>query len=198
MRYREDSNYRWRTIDIVIASIIAVAFGVIFWAWNIVWGATEGAFAFFPPAQTLLYGVWLMPAVLAGLIIRKPGAALFTETVAAVNSALLGAKWGATVIPQGMVQGLGAELAFAVLRYRSWRLPAALLAGFLTGVSAALFDFVAWNAAYDLWDYRIPYALLTIVSSTVIAGAGSWLLVRALAPTGVLDRFGAGRERALV
>ena len=198
MRYREDSTYRWRTIDIVIASIIAVAFGVIFWAWNLVGGATEGAFAFYPPAQTLLYGVWLMPAVLAGLIIRKPGAALFTETVAAVISALLGAKWGATVIPQGLVQGLGAELAFTMLRYRSWRLPAALLAGLLTGVSAALFDFFAWNAAYDLWDYRIPYALLTIASSTVVAGAGSWALVRALAPTGVLDRFGAGRERALV
>ena len=191
-------NYRWRTIDIVIASIIAVAFGVIFWAWNIVWGATEGAFAFFPPAQTLLYGVWLIPAVLAGLIIRKPGAALFTETVAAIISALLGAKWGATVIPQGLVQGLGAELAFAALFYRSWKLPAAVLAGLLTGVSAAVFDFFAWNAAYDLWDYRIPYALLTIVSSTIIAGLGSWALVRALAPTGVLDRFASGRERSLV
>jgi energy-coupling factor transport system substrate-specific component len=191
-------NYRWRTIDIVIASIIAVAFGVIFWAWNIVWGATEGAFAFFPPAQTLLYGVWLIPAVLAGLIIRKPGAALFTETVAATISALLGAKWGATVIPQGLVQGLGAELAFAALFYRSWKLPAAVLAGLLTGVSAALFDFFAWNAAYDLWDYRIPYALLTMVSSTIIAGVGSWALVRALAPTGVLDRFASGRERTLV
>ena len=191
-------NYRWRTIDIVIASIIAVAFGVIFWAWNIVWGATEGAFAFFPPAQTLLYGVWLIPAVLAGLIIRKPGAALFTETVASTISALLGAKWGATVIPQGLVQGLGAELAFAMLFYRSWKLPAAVLAGFLTGVSAALFDFFAWNGGTDLWDYRIPYALLTIVSSTIIAGLGSWALVRALAPTGVLDRFAAGRERSLV
>jgi len=182
----------------VIAAVIAVTFGVIFWAWNIVWSATEAAFAFFPPAQTLLYGVWLMPAVLAGLIIRKPGAALFTEAVAATISALLGAKWGATVIPQGLVQGLGAELAFAILLYRSWKLPAALLAGLFTGVSAALFDFFAWNAAYDMWDYRVPYALLTIVSSTVIAGAGSWALVRALAPTGVLDRFGAGRERAVV
>jgi energy-coupling factor transport system permease protein len=190
--------YRWRTIDIVIASVIAVAFGVIFWAWNIVWGATESAFSFFPPAQTLLYGVWLMPAVLAGLIIRKPGASLYTETVAAVISALLGAQWGAMVIPQGLVQGLGAELAFALLMYRSWKLPAALFAGALTGLSAALFDFFAWNSAYALWDYRIPYALLTIVSSTVIAGAGSWALTRALAPTGVLDRFAAGRDRALV
>jgi energy-coupling factor transport system permease protein len=191
-------RYRWRTIDIVIASIIAATFGVIFWAWNLVWSTTESAFAFFPPAQTVLYGVWLIPAVLAGLIIRKPGAALFTEAVAATISALLGAAWGATVIPQGLVQGLGAELAFAFLLYRSWKLPAALLAGLLTGVSAAVFDFFVWNAAYDLWDYRIPYALLTVVSSTVIAGAGSWALVRALAPTGVLDRFGAGRERELV
>ena len=191
-------QYRWRTIDIVIASIIAVVFGVIFWAWNIVWGATEGAFAFFPPARTLLYGVWLVPAVLAGLIIRKPGAALFTEAVASIISALLGAQWGATVIPQGLVQGLGAELAFAMLLYRSWRLPAAVLAGAMTGLSAAVFDFFVWNGAYELWNYRIPYALLTIVSSTVIAGVGSWALVRALAPTGVLDRFAAGGERALV
>lgn len=191
-------NHRWRTIDIVIAAIIAVTFGVIFWAWNIVWNAAEGAFAFFPPAQTLLYGVWLIPAVLAGLIIRKPGAALFTETVAATVSALLGASWGATVIPQGLVQGLGAELAFAILLYRQWRLPAAVLAGALTGLSAALFDFFVWNAAYALWSYRIPYALLTIVSSTIVAGVGSWALVRALAPTGVLDRFAAGRERTLV
>ena len=195
---KQQNTYRWRTVDIIIASVIAVTFGVIFWAWNLVWSATEAGFAFFPPAQTILYGVWLIPAVLAGLIIRKPGAALFTETVAAVISALLGAKWGATVIPQGLVQGLGAELAFAVLFYRSWKLPAALLAGLFTGISADLFDFFAWHGGTDLWDYRIPYALLTIVSSTIIAGAGSWALTRALAPTGVLDRFAAGRDRALV
>jgi energy-coupling factor transport system substrate-specific component len=192
-----DSN-RWRTIDIVVASVIAVAFGVIFWAWGLVWSATEGAFTFFPPAQTLLYGVWLMPAVLGGLIIRKPGAALYCETVAAVVSALLGSQWAATVIPQGIVQGLGAELAFAAFRYRSFRLPTALLAGALTGLGAALFDFFVWNGAYDLTSYRLPYALLTIVSATVIAGAGSWLLTNALARTGALDRFPAARTRPLV
>ncbi|MCX4470638.1 ECF transporter S component [Micromonospora sp. NBC_01655] len=187
-------SHRWRTIDIVVASVIAVAFGVIFWAWGLVWSATEGAFGFFPPAQTLLYGVWLMPAVLGGLVIRKPGAALYCETVAAVLSALLGSQWAGTVIPQGMVQGIGAELAFAAFRYRSFRLPTALLAGALTGLSAALFDFLVWNAEYDLTSYRIPYALLTIVSATVISGAGAWVLTRALAGTGVLDRFPAARD----
>lgn len=189
-------SHRWRTIDIVVASVIAVAFGVIFWAWGLVWSATEGAFAFFPPAQTLIYGVWLMPAVLGGLVIRKPGAAIYCETVAAVLSALLGSQWAGTVIPQGMVQGVGAELAFAAFRYRSYGLPTTLLAGALTGVGAALFDFFVWNVEYDLTGYRIPYALLTIVSATVIAGAGGFALTRALATTGVLDRFPAARDRA--
>ncbi|GAA3765229.1 ECF transporter S component [Micromonospora maritima] len=192
-----DSN-RWRTVDIVVASVIAVAFGVVFWAWGLLWSATDAAFAFFPPAQALLYGVWLVPAVLAGLIIRKPGAALYCETVAAIVSALLGSQWASIVILQGLMQGIGAELAFAAFRYRSFRLPVAVLAGALTGLGAAIFDFVYWNKAYELTSYRIPYALITIVSATVVAGLGAHLLTRALANTGVLDRFPAGRDRALV
>ncbi|RKN28140.1 ECF transporter S component [Micromonospora musae] len=192
-----DTN-RWRTIDIVVASVIAVAFGVIFWAWNLVWSATDAAFAFFPPAQTLIYGVWLVPAVLGGLVIRKPGAALYCETVAAILSALLGSQWASITIVQGVMQGLGAELAFAAFRYHSFRLPASVLAGALTGVSAAIFDFVYWNTATDLASYRLPYALLTVVSSTIVAGVGGWALTRALANTGTLDRFPAGRERAAI
>ncbi|GIF16165.1 ECF transporter S component [Actinoplanes teichomyceticus] len=195
---KSTNPHRWRTIDIVIASVVAVAFGVIFWAWDAVWAATENAFLFFPPAQAILYGMWFLPAVLSGLIIRKPGAAFFTETVAALISALLGNKWGATVIVQGAAQGLGAELAFALFRYRVFSLPVGLLSGAFAGLVAAVFDWFVWTYAYELWNYRVPYALFTVASATVIAGAGAWLLVRALAPTGVLDRFGAGRERALI
>ena len=41
----------WRVVDIVVASSIAVAFGVVFWAWGNLWNATQGAFTGFPPAQ---------------------------------------------------------------------------------------------------------------------------------------------------
>jgi len=81
----------WRTRDIVIAAVIGVAFGVVFWAWGVVWNgplAVLGAMAL--PVRDLGYAVWLIPAVLAPLIIRKPGAALFAEMVAAGLSALLG------------------------------------------------------------------------------------------------------------
>ncbi|GIJ78457.1 energy-coupling factor transport system substrate-specific component [Micromonospora phaseoli] len=194
----QPTSSRWRTIDIVVAAVIAVGFGVIFWAWGLLWRAADPAFAFFPASQALMYGVWLVPAVLGGLVIRKPGAALFCEAVAATVSALLGSEWGGITIVQGLIQGLGAELAFAAFRYRSFRLPTALLAGALTGLGAALFDFFVWNAPYALVSYRIPYALLTVLSATVIAGAGAHLLTRALAGTGVLARFPSGRDRPLV
>ena len=109
-------DVQWRTVDIVVAAAIAVAFGVVFWAWNQVWAAATPAFTAVPPAQNIIYGVWLVPAVLAGLIIRKPGAALFTELVAASVSAVLGSQWALDTLLSGALQGLGAELVFFVAR----------------------------------------------------------------------------------
>src|SRR5256885_13875403 len=81
------SGSAWRTVDIVVAAVIAVAFGVVFWAWNALWAATAPAFTALPAAQYLISGVWLIPAVLGGFVIRKPGAGPFCELLAAVVSA---------------------------------------------------------------------------------------------------------------
>ena len=62
-------NNRWRTIDIVIASIIAVAFGVIFWAWGLLWNGPADAIPL--PGRAVIYGVWLVPAVL-GVRLQLP------------------------------------------------------------------------------------------------------------------------------
>jgi len=194
----QSTNARWRTIDIVVASVVAVAFGVIFWAWNLLWSATEGLFAFFPPAQSLIYGVWLLPGVLGGLVIRKPGAALYTEFLAALVSVLLGSQWGTVAILQGFCQGLGAELAFLATGYRVFRVPVAVLSGTVAGLAAALFDQWRYYSEHDFTSFRLPVFLFTVVSSAIVAGVGGWALTRALAQTGVLDRFPAGRERTAV
>ena len=93
----------WRTVDIVVASAIAVAFGVVFWAWGQLWNSTQAAFTGFPPAQAFMYGVWLVPGVLGPLVIRKRGAAVFCALVAAIVSALLGTPWGLSVVLYGLV-----------------------------------------------------------------------------------------------
>ncbi|HEU4912399.1 MAG TPA: ECF transporter S component [Actinomycetes bacterium] len=187
----------WRTVDVVVASAIAVAFGVVFWAWGTLWNTTSAAFTAFPPAQGFMYGVWLVPGVLGMLVIRKRGAAIYTELVAAVVSALLGTPWGLSVIVYGLVEGAAPELVFAFALYRSWRLPTVLAAGAAAGVAAALLDLVFYYADWP-GTWQLTYGGLLTVSSAVIAGLGSWLLVRALARTGVLATFGAGREQARV
>jgi len=191
------SNWSWRTVDIVVAAAIAIAFGVVFWAWNQVWAAATPAFVAIPPAQNILYGVWLVPAVLGGLIIRKPGAALFTELVAASVSAILGSQWGLDTLVSGALQGLGAELVFLVLGYRRWTIAVALIAAAATAIAAWIHDTPLYYADIGLGP-QLVILVFMIVSAIVIAGVGSWLLMRSLVQTGVLAQFPAGRAQQRV
>jgi energy-coupling factor transport system permease protein len=189
------SRSRWRVIDIVIASVLGVAVGLVFVFWNV--GSkpiTEPLSALLPGLQGLGHGVWLIGGVLTGLVVRKPGAALYGELLAATVSALVGNQWGPLTLVSGLTQGLGAELVFLVLAYRTWRLWVAILAGAVAGLAMAATDLVLWYAGADL-----PFTLIYIVSSAVggavWAGLLSWLAMRGLAASGALDRFASGRER---
>jgi energy-coupling factor transport system permease protein len=185
----------WRIVDIVVAAVVGVAFGVVFGGWNALWALTGPAFAWFPPAQAFLYGMWLVPGVLGALLIRKRGAAFFTELVAASVSAFFPSTMPAVIILYGVLQGLGTEAVFAAFRYRSWRLPTALLAGALAGVVPAVLDPIWWYAAWaPAW--KLVYGVLVVVSAALIAGLGAFALVRALAHTGVLAPFASGREQS--
>jgi energy-coupling factor transport system substrate-specific component len=187
----------WRTVDIVVAAAIAIAFGVVFWAWNQVWAAATPVFVAIPAAQNVLYGIWLVPAVLAGLIIRKPGAALFTELVAASVSAILGSQWGLDAVVSGALQGLGAEIVFLVLGYRRWTLAVAVIAALGTAIAAWVHDTPLYYADLGLGPQLVILAFMA-VSAIVIAGIGSWLLMRSLVQTGVLAQFPAGRAQQRV
>jgi energy-coupling factor transport system substrate-specific component len=190
-------NWTWRTVDIVVAAAIAIAFGVVFWAWNQVWAAATPAFVAIPPAQNILYGVWLVPAVLAGLIIRKPGAALFTELVAASVSAILGSQWGLDTVVSGALQGLGAEIVFLVVGYRRWTIAVALIAAIGTAIAAWVHDTPLYYSDLGLSAQLVILAFM-VVSAIVIAGIGSWLLMRSLVQTGVLAQFASGRAQQRV
>ena len=191
------STASWRTVDIVVTAALGVAFGVVFWGWNSFWNVLEPAFVGYPPGRAVIYGMWLVPAVLGALVVRKRGAAIFTEVVASVVSAVLGTPWGLYVVAYGAVEGAAAELVFAFALYRSWRLPVALGAGAAAGAAAALLDLAFY---YPDWavDHQVVYGLLIVGSSTLLAGLGSWLVVRALARTGVLAPFASGRDQSRV
>ena len=182
----------WRVVDIVVAAVLGVAGGLLFVVWNL------GPYAVLspliaPPVSALVVGIWLLPGVLGGLVIRKPGAAVFTELVAASISAIIGNQWGFATVWYGLLEGLGAEVVLAVLLYRSFRLPVALAAGAGAGVVVGLLDTTVYYP--DLVPgVQLAYIACAVVSGLLIAGLGSWALTRALARTGVLAPLASGRD----
>jgi len=185
---------RWRVIDIVVASVLAVASGLVFVLWNIASnpiGAPLGAVV--PGLNALVGGGWLFAGVLTGLVVRKPGAALYGEVVAATLSALVGNQWGILTLESGLVQGLAAELVFAAFLYRRWGLPVAALAGAAAGLAMAVNDLILWYPGSGA-TFAVVYTVAGIASGALVAGVLSWFVVRALARTGALSRFESGRQ----
>ncbi|MCL5048250.1 MAG: ECF transporter S component [Firmicutes bacterium] len=185
---KSTSHYRWRTIDIVVASVIAVAGGAVFWGWDQLWSTTSAAFAGFPPAQAVMYGVWLAPGVIGGLIIKKPLAAFYTELLASIVEALLGSQWGLSVVLYGLAQGLAPEIIFALFFYRAFRLPVAVIAGAAAGLAASSLDLYYYYSAWQ-GNWKATYVIIVMTSSAVIAGLLGWLLVKGLERAGALGSF---------
>ena len=185
----------WRGIDLITAAMLAVAFGVIFWGFDtFIYPILGTASAGFPPAGELMLGVWLIPAVVGGLVIRRPGAALFTELVAANVELFLGNKWGAAVLVSAVLQGLGVELALALFRYRRFGVVVAVFGG----VASAVFEIVFYEWHSYVAEYSTAWKAIYLgagmVSGALIAGVGGWALVRALARSGALNAFPPGQE----
>ena len=190
------ANYKWRVVDIVVAAIIAVASGVIFWGWDIVCSAPLALFEGVTPGfEGLLNGFWLFAGPLAAIIVRKPGAALFAETLAAFLELTLGNQWGVGgSLIVGIIQGLGAEIAFAVFAWKKWNIGTTILSGALAGVGCWAYYWATnpgWNGLRVTW-----YLVGSIISGVVIAGQSKGEL-RAV-PVGAVSDFFYGMVEAAI
>lgn len=189
--------WRWRVVDIVVAAVLGVAIGLVFWGWNTIGYAWFGAAdALTPGLGGIAVGIWLLGGVVGGLVIRKPGAALVVELVAAIVSMLIGNVWGISTVLSGLVQGLGAEIIFALFLYRRFGIVVAALAGMGAAAAAWVFELFYGSSPNILksFEFNTIYLVSVVVSGAILAGVLGWLLVRALAVTGALSRFAVGRE----
>ncbi|MFU0539200.1 ECF transporter S component [Gardnerella vaginalis] len=191
------ANLRWRVADIAAASVIAVASALVYWVVAITSSAPWALFeSVLPGFGGLMNGLWLFAGPLAAIIVRKPGAAIYAEVVAGVLEALLGNQWGGwSTFVIALVQGIGAEIAFAAFMYKRWTLDSIVLSGVLSGVGCWAYSFIKHFQGIDLvGSYGIAYLVTTAVSGAVIAGVLMWYLFKAVANTGALDHFASGRE----
>lgn len=184
----------WRTVDLLTVAFLGAAFGIAYWGWGLAYEAPATAIsAGFPPLSGLFAGPWFMAGVVGGLVVRRPGAALACEVIAALVSMLPGTQWGATTLVSGIVQGVGTELAFLLFGYGAFGLVAAVVAGGLAGPFAAAYESTNWIKDWAL-SWKFAYAGILTASGAVVAGAGGWLVTRALAKAGALGAFPAGQE----
>ena len=186
---------RYRTVDLLVTVLIGAAFGVAFLGYGQLYTLIGPLTAAFKPAEGLLAGLWFLPAMLAGLIVRKPGAALLAELIAAVMSMLLGSQWGWGTAVSGLMQGGGVELAFLLTRYRRFTLPVAVLGGVL----AALLEWGWEKLAYYQqmsWAFSGTMLAFFLLSGALLCGVLGWAATRALVATGAVDSLAAGREHS--
>jgi energy-coupling factor transport system substrate-specific component len=172
----------WRTRDILLAAIVGVVFGVVFFVWN---GFYAGLGWVAPPWADVVYGMWLVPVILAPLLVRKPGAALFAELVAAGVSVLLGSPWGPDTLLSAFIQGAAAELVFAFTGYRVGAVVVLVAAAIATAVGAWLHDWWIYYAEISM-DIQVLRLAIMVVSAVVFAAFGSLAIERSLRKSGVL------------
>jgi energy-coupling factor transport system substrate-specific component len=185
---------RWRTVDLLTVAFLGAAFGIAYWGWGLLYGGPANALAaVFAPLQGVTGAPWLIAGVVGGLVVRRPGAALLCEVIAAVVEMLPGSQWGFSTLMSGIFQGLGAELAFLLLGYGAFGAAAAVFAGALSAPLEAVYEWFTYWTDWS-WGFKIAYLLILTVAGGVIAGFGGWLITKALAKAGALNAFPPGQE----
>lgn len=185
----------WRTVDVMVTVVIGVAVGVAFLGLSYLYFFIDPLVAAFKPASGLLAGIWFLPAILAGAIVRRPGAALLAELVASFVEMITGGQWGYTTMISGLAQGLGVEVGLAIFGYRRFGWGALAVAGMLASGFEWVYEVTAASAAQYSAAWKAAYLGLMALSGAVISPLVGVPLTRLLARTGVLGSFEAGRRR---
>jgi energy-coupling factor transport system substrate-specific component len=183
----------WKTRDVLAAAAMAVPLGLVWvYGWAIVW--TTGR-ALLPELGFFLDGFYIIGGVLVGYVLRRPGAALLGEMIAALIELPL-TPFGVVVLWLGFLQGIGVEAVFAATRYRDWSLKVLMIAG-MAGALVGWFGYDYWMYGYYRQEIGRQILLLAIklVGAAVLGGGLGKLIADALAKTGVLNNFPIARSR---
>ena len=186
-------SYAWSLREILIVAVLGAVFAVLYLAWVQVWLIAQAVFG--AVTMDVVMGFWFIVSIIAAAIIRKPGAALISEVLAAGIEILLGSPAGLMLLVSGTIQGAGAEAVFAATRWRNYSLPVLMLAG--TG--ASVFSFAYTWVVYDYGS--LAPALLVVMftlrclSGALLGGYAGHLVTEALYKTGVLSGLAIDHAR---
>ncbi|WP_051021714.1 ECF transporter S component [Salinicoccus carnicancri] len=174
--------------DVLITVVIALVFAVIYSIWG-------GVYTMLQPLglhlNELVYGMWFIAAVVAYLIIRKPGVAIIAEFAAASGETIFMLQFDVILMIYGLLQGLACEIVFAIVKYKSTALMVAVTAGVAAALSTLPLDwYYGYLGQLETWNLMLMIGF-RVLSGALIAGWLAHALYRGLGETGVLKLVGA-------
>lgn len=183
----------WSLREILIVAVLGAVFAVLYLGWVQVWLVAQAIFG--AVTMDVAMGFWFIASIIAAAIIRKPGAALFAEVLAAVVEVLMGSPAGLMLIVAAAVQGIGAEAVFAATGWRNYSLPVLMLAGVGSAVASFIYTWITFDYAALAPGLLVVMFVLRALSGAVLGGLFGHLIVQALYKTGVLSGLAIDDDR---
>ncbi|KUP07193.1 thiamine ABC transporter permease [Bacillus coahuilensis p1.1.43] len=177
--------------DILVTVTIAFGFGVIYKLWGPLYYSVKPLGIHL---DQLIYGMWFIAAIVAFAIVKKAGVAFLAELAASSGELIMGSEFGLEVLLYGALQGVGAELAFALFKYKSESVMVMALAGLFSGVASLLLDFFkGYIGELELWNLLL-FIGLRLMGSIVLAGILGYAIARGIESTGVTASLHGGTK----
>lgn len=171
-----------RLTDILVTVVISIIFGVVYKLWSPFYYAVKPLGLHI---DQLIYGMWFIAAIVAFLLIRKPGVALLAEIASASGEFITGSEWGLEVLLYGVIQGLLAELVFALFSYKNYSMLVSIIASIFSAIGSLMMDLLKGHI-HDLAPWNLGLLIEgRILGAAIIAGIFAYYIVKALEQTGV-------------
>ncbi|MCT2347011.1 ECF transporter S component [Niallia taxi] len=182
----------WKIKEVVLMVVLSVACGVLYLGWSTLYLPVSALVG--PVGANLMFGIWVIASPIVAYIIQKPGAAFIAEVAAAAVELLTGSHFGLSALLIGVLQGLGAELAFAVFRYKQYHVSVLMLSGAMAAVGSMLYSLIANGFGYYTTGTLLLTFIIQIISGMLLGGLLAKGIVDALIATGVLDHFAINKQ----
>lgn len=172
--------------EIVVLAMIAALMGVVFIGIDSIYEPLKALAG--PFGGAVIYGVYLVSALLSMYLIRKPGAGLVGSLFTGVVNLLLGSPYGIHIIVASTLQGIGVEASMALGRYKRFNLLQMSLGAVLSMIFVTIRDYFVFGFA--LYGNLMGPILIVRTISSIVFGAGLTIVIgKALKGTGVLSGF---------
>ncbi|KRU30600.1 putative HMP/thiamine permease protein YkoE [Clostridium sporogenes] len=176
--------------EIVVMAMLSALMGVVFMGLDSVYQPLTTIAG--PLGEDIIYGVYLISALLSMYIVRKPGAGIIGSLFTGLVNLLMGSPYGIHIIVASLLQGAGVEIAVAIKKYSKFSYFQMSIASILAMILVTMRDYFIFG--FSLYPKLIPIMLVIRVVSSIIFGAGlSIALGKDLKSTGVLNDFKISR-----